>query len=650
MRQLACAAILLLLPSLVIAQEKTVPTPPKVKVEGMPPIPQSIMDGLARYAQFRRADLVAWHPTKRQMFITTSFNANPTVPQIHLIDGPGRDRHQLTWLTRGVNAAAISPADGGSFIYQYNSSAELRSLYRYDIASGETSLVVEARSRYAPIWSRQGTWLAYDSAERNGRDRDLYVIQPSDPKTKRRLGDVTGGYAPHDWSPDGNTLLANELISNFETYLWLFDVRTGEKKALTPRDGEKAGFFNSRFSADGRMVYALSDRAGGEWRIWRCEVANCKWTQVTPQGITVDNPNDLPPGGFEISSDGSMLATMSDRGSSSELLVIDLGTLKPRALPAMPKGIVSGPAWRPGSRELGFTLASVKIPGDVYSVDTSLGTLTRWTTTEMSFNADVLPAPEEVEWKSFDGQPISGVLYAPAAKFTGRRPILINLHGGPDARERMQFRGRSNYMLNELGMTVIYPNVRGSIGFGRKFAQLDDGKLRANAVKDVGALLDWIATRPDLDKDRVMLLGVSSGGWLALESGIAYNDRIRGVIEGAGITNFVTFLEGTDPARQDNRRQEYGDERDPEMRAFLASLSPATRAAALKKPTFVIHPGQDARVPVSQAQELVAALRTSNPNVWYLEFTEANHDNLGGIGGDYLLAGWMWFFQKFLLD
>jgi dipeptidyl aminopeptidase/acylaminoacyl peptidase len=650
MRHFACAAILLLLPSLALAQEKTVPTPANVKVEGMPPIPQSIMDGLGRYAQFRQAQLVAWHPTKRQMLITTSFNANPSVPQIHAVEGPGRDRHQLTWLPRGVSSVSVSPADPGGFVFQYDFTGELRSLYRFDLASGETSLIAEARSRYQPLWSRQGTWLAYDSLERNGRDRDLYVIQPGDPKTKRRLADFTGAFAPHDWSPDGNTLIANELVSNFETYLWLVDVKTGEKKALTPRDGEKAGFFNSRFSADGRKVYVLSDRAGGEWRIWRCDVANCKWTLVTPAGMTVDNPNDVPAGGFEISPDGSMLATVADRGSSSELLVIDLATLKPRPLPAIPKGIVSSPVWRPGSRELGFTLASVKIPGDVYSIDVSLGTLARWTTTEMSFNADVLPAPEVVEWKSFDGVTISGVLYAPATKFTGPRPVLISLHGGPDARERMAFRGRSNYMLNELGMTLIFPNVRGSIGFGREFAQLDDGKLRANAVKDIGALLDWIATRPELDKNRVMLLGVSSGGWLALEAGIAYNDRIRGIVEGAGITNFVSFLEHTEPGRQDNRRQEYGDERDPDMRAFLTSLSPVTRAAALKKPTFIIHPGKDERVPVGQAQELLKAVRTGNPNVWYVEFSEANHDNMPRIGGDYLLASWMWFFKSFLLN
>lgn len=651
MRHFACAALLLLLASPAPAQEKTAPTPANVKVEGMPPMPQSILDGLARYAQFRSAQLVAWHPTKRQVLITTSFNSNPSTPQLHLVDGPGRDRRQLTWMERGLSpvvAASFAPGDPNAFVFQYDSSAELRSLYRFDLTTGEPSLVVESRSRYAPVWSRQGNWLAYDSAERNGRDRDVYVIQPSDPKTKRRLGEFTGAWNPQDWSPDGTALVVDEILGNTESYLWLLDVKTGEKKPITPRDGEKAAFFNARFSPDGRKVYALSDRAGGDWRVWRCEIAKCVWTAVTPEGTVAESVNTI--GGFELSPDGALLAVNIDQGSSSELQVLDLANLKPRSLPATPRGSLSRIRWRPGSREVGFTLGSVKASGDVYSVDTALGTLTRWTNSETTFNADALPPPEVVEWKSFDGEVISGILYRPAAKFTGPRPVIVSIHGGPDLNERARWQGRSNYILNELGIAIVYPNVRGSSGFGRRFAELDDGVRRGDAVKDIGALLDWIAGRAELDKSRVLMLGQSSGGWLALEAGIAYNDRIRGVIEGAGITNFVTFLESTDPTRMENRRHEYGDERDPEMRKFLLSLSPVTRASELKKPTLIIQGGKDPRVPVAQAQELLRAVKASNPNVWYLEFADANHENLGGVGGDYLLASWMWFFKNFLLN
>lgn len=656
MRHLVCAAFLLILPSLAGAQEKTVPIPPNVKVEGMPPIPQAIADGLARYAQFRQAQLMAWHPTKRQIVITTAFSANPPLAQLHLVDGPGRDRRQLTFYPSGLpvfdNAIAFDPADGNSFVFQYDpAGTELRSLYRYDLTTGDTTLVTAAKARYAHVWSRQGKWLAYDSAERNGKDRDLYVIQPSDPKTKRRLGDFDGAFGPQDWSPDGNSLVSIEFLSNSETYVWLVDIKTGAKRALTPRDGEKAAWLAARFSADGKRVYALTDRSGGDFRVWRCEIAKCVWTPVTGDGVVIDiGNNSNGSGGFEFSSDGSLMATVVDKGSTTELQVIDLTTLKPRPLPAINKGIVSQLHWRPGSRELGFTLGSVKAQGDVYSIDTSLGTLTKWTTSETTFNADALPPPEVVEWKSFDGVTISGILYRPAAKFTGPRPVMLNIHGGPDVRDRARWQGRSNYLLNELGVAIIYPNVRGSSGFGREFSQLDDGKARDGAVKDIGALLDWIAAHPEFDKGRVVLNGVSYGGWLSLEAGIFYNDRIRAVIEGAGITDLVTFLEQTDGPRQENRRREYGDERDPAMREYLKSISPLTRAAEMKKPTLILQAGKDARVPAAQGQELLKALKANNAPVWYIEWTEANHDNLAQVGGDYVLQSWIMFLKTFVLN
>jgi dipeptidyl aminopeptidase/acylaminoacyl peptidase len=168
----------------------------------------------------------------------------------------------------------------------------------------------------------------------------------------------------------------------------------------------------------------------------------------------------------------------------------------------------------------------------------------------------------------------------------------------------------------------------------------------------IGALLDWIAGRSDLDKDRVMLTGASYGGWLALEAGIHYNDRIRCVMEGAGITDFVTYLEKTDPARQENRRQEFGDEREPQMREFLLSISPITRAKDLKKPTFILHPAKDIRVPVGQARELLDALKKNNATVWYAEFADAQHDNFPNNAQNlnWMLSAWIMFVKTFLVN
>jgi dipeptidyl aminopeptidase/acylaminoacyl peptidase len=648
MRHFLCGAILLLLPPFAAAQERTVAVPATIKVEGMPPIPQSIADDLARYTQFREANLIGWHPARRQMLITTAFG---NLPQLHLVAGPGMARTQLTFMPgQGMPrlaSAAFDPADPNTFVFLRDpAGSELRSLYRYDMTTGDLSLVVESKTRYPLIWSKQGKWLAYDSSERNGKDRDLYVIQPSDPKTKRLLAPVEGPFSPQDWSPDGNSLLAIEVTGNAERYVWLFDVKTGQKRALTPRDGEKAIWTNARFSSDGRKVYALSDKSD-KTQLYRCDIATGAWTPATSEAGGIES--------FELSSDGSMMALLVERGITNELQIVDVGTMKPRPLSGLPKDAVySQIRWRPGSRELGFTVESLKTKGDVYSVDASLGTVSRWTASEVSFSSktDALPPPEMVEWKSADGIPFSGILYRPAARFTGPRPVVVTFHGGPDSQERIKFLGRSNYFLNELGVALLFPNVRGSQGFGRKFEQLDNGRGRDGAVKDVGAVLDWIAARPDFDKGRVVFSGGSYGGWLALQAGAVYNDRIRGIIVGAAPSNLVTFLETTDAARQENRRREYGDERDPQMREYLLSISPVTNAARLKKPTLIQHPGLDARVGLGQAQELVNALKANNAPVWYQEYTNANHDNfpLTNANNDFVLASWMWFMKSFVLN
>ena len=655
MRHLACAAALLALPALTVAhaQEAVVATPPSISVEGMPPIPQSVADGLARYAQFRQAQMMAWHPTKRQLLITTALG--PT-PQLYSLDGPMRYRRQLTWSDRGLPAIAsvsFDPADANTILFQFDpDGGELRSLYRHDVGTGENTLVTVSKTRYPHVWARQGKWVAFDSAERNGKDRDLYVMQPADPTTRRRIIEAEGNWSPQDWTPDGSTILVIEVFANVETYLWQVDVKTGARKAITPRDGEKAAWYNARLSADGRKVYAVSDRLGGEFRIWRCDLANCVWSAVTPEGVRIDLPVGGGTGGFELSPDGSLLAAIVDTGSATDLQLIDVATSKARVVPMPLKGLVTQLRWRPGSRELGFSFATVKSQGDVYSVDASLPTVTRWTSSETSFNPDVLPAPEVVEWKSFDGTVISGVLYRPAAKFTGPRPVIVNIHGGPDVGERARWLGRSNYFLNEMGIALIYPNVRGSLGFGRKFSQMDDGRGREGAIKDIGALLDWIASRSDLDKARVMLTGASYGGWLALEAGIHYNDRIRCIFEGAGITDFITYLEKTSPARQQNRRQEYGDERDPQVREFLQSISPVARASDLKKPTFIVHPAKDILVPVDQARQLLDALKKNNAPVWYAEFADAQHDGFpnNAVNNNWMLAAWIMFVKTFLVN
>jgi len=650
MRNLLRAAALALSLASIGGQERILQVPPDVKTEGVPAIPQAVVDGLARYASFTSAQLLGWHPSRREILVVTRLG---DAPQLYTVEAPGRPPAPIGG--DGVSSsvwAGYDQADPNVLVYVKDAKEgeETYNLYKLDPATGTSTLLTDGKSRYAapplgsPVWSRRGSWIAYDSTERDGKDRDLYVMQPSNPSSARRVAQVDGIWIAQDWSPDGNFLLAtNEISSGSIATLWRIDVRTGDRTPIAPQD-DRAYWGNARFSNDGRTVFAISTRGNGVGRIWRSSAAG-GWNAITPEQEEI--------GEFELSPDGQMAAMIVDRGDTDELRVIDVTTRKPRRLPALPPGVLSHLSWRPGSREIGFTMQTEHTFGDVFSIDTSLATLTRWTKSESGgFDPDTLPPPRVITWRSFDGRMISGLLYAPPAKFAGPRPVMVNLHGGPQLRARPVFVGRSNYFLNELGVAIIYPNVRGSSGFGEAFGEADDGVKRIGAIRDVGALLDWIAGNPALDKSRVMLTGASYGGYLALEAGAQYNDRIRCIYEGVGQTNLVTYLEQTEASRQDDRRTEYGDERDPATRAFLLSISPATHAGLLKKPLAIVHPGNDTRVPVSQARQLMAALQANGTPVWYMEYANAGHDSFPRNRADdqYNFACWIEFVKRYLLN
>jgi len=230
-----------------------------------------------------------------------------------------------------------------------------------------------------------------------------------------------------------------------------------------------------------------------------------------------------------------------------------------------------------------------------------------------------------VRWKSFDGRSISGLLHLPPQRFTGARPVLIDIHGGPEAQARVGFMGRDNHFLQDLGIAIVQPNVRGSSGYGKTFLALDNGSKREDAVKDIGALLDWIATQPRLDASRVVVRGGSYGGYMSLAVAATYPERIAGAIDVVGISNFVTFLRNTESYRRDLRHVEYGDERDEAMRAFLERISPTSHAARIVKPLFVVQGRNDPRVPYTEAEQIVEKVRANSTPVWYLRAENEGH-------------------------
>ena len=625
----------------VLAAQDTVPVPATVTADGLPPIPQTVATRLAPYARFRRATLLDWHPTGREMLVSTTTTG--TMPQLHVVRQPGSPV-PLTNLPDGMaGTASYSPSGGDWIVYRKDvGAAETHQLWQFR-PDGEPVLLTDGKSRNGtPAWSKSGR-IAFDSNRRNGKDRDIYVMDPKEPSSSRMLMEVSGSWFVAAWAPDDRSLLVVEMLPGNDTALWSVDVESGRRTLLTPLDeGETPSIWSSaHYAPDGR-IYAVSDRGSELPRLWRYDG---RWTPLTKDGDLVESA--------AVSPDGSTIAVVFDRDASSRLELLDAKTLQVRTRPDLPAGQITTLKWHPSGRELGFTLGSVRMQGDVFSVDARSGAVTRWTTSPIGgVDPATLPEPEIVRWKSFDGRMISGVLYRPPSRFSGRRPVMINIHGGPnDVRERPRFQGRSAYFLNELGIAIVYPNVRGSFGFGRSFEKLDDGRLREDAVKDVGALLDWIAAQPDLAPSRVMVTGASYGGYMTYAVAARYPDRIRCAFAGAAISNFVTYLENTEPGRRDDRRAEYGDERDPKMREFLLSISPVTLASRIKAPLMIAHGRQDARVPVAQAESMHAAVKASGTPSWLVIYEDAGHENFPRtqVNYDFNFYTWIVFTEKYLL-
>jgi dipeptidyl aminopeptidase/acylaminoacyl peptidase len=313
------------------------------------------------------------------------------------------------------------------------------------------------------------------------------------------------------------------------------------------------------------------------------------------------------------------------------------------------------PMWRGDSSEVAFTLSSLRTFADVFSVNARTGAVDRWTKSEFgAFDPDALPEPEIVRWKSFDGLMISGVLYRPPTRFTGPRPVIINIHGGPGgstSRERPRYQGRSAYFLNELGIAIVSPNVRGSWGFGKAFGRLDDGVKREDSVKDIGALLDWIAAQPAFDKNRVMVYGISYGGYMTYAAAEKYSDRLRCAMAGAAISDFIAYYQGTDPTRPEDRRAEYGDDRIPEMREFLTRISPVTNASRIKIPLFIVHGANDTRVPPSQAEEMARLVRANGVPVWTTMYADEGHGLWAKpANNNFWFYTWIQFVKQYLLN
>jgi dipeptidyl aminopeptidase/acylaminoacyl peptidase len=591
--------------------------------ENIPQVPAELAEKLGGYLNARQATPLGWSP-KGQLLIATRF---ADVEQLHLLEQPGGALRQLTFLHEPITEAAFSPDPARSaYVFLKDSGGnENAQLYYQHLGEPAAKLLTDGKSlNGAPVWSNSGREVAFFSTARDGRSYDIDIVDPESGALPRLAlsGDDSAAWSVLDWSPDDSKLLVLKEVSISEGYLYIVDLGTGQKREVEPAP-TKVGIVGAKFSRDGQGVYVISDRES--------EFARLRYIGLFTNDKTVISahiPWDIE--ALAISRDGHYLAYVSNEAGAGKLNLLDLRTHQDLTPPRLQQlGVIGSLSFDADSKRLAFGFSAAIQPRDAYVLDIAENRLEPWTRSEPgAVDPAKFVLPRLTQFPTFDrvdgsSRQVPAYVYEPAS--TGPHPVLISLHGGPESQFRPGFDPWIQYMVNELGFAVIAPNVRGSSGYGRTYMALDNGVLREDAVKDIGAMLVWIALQKNFDAKHVVVAGGSYGGYLSLATMVNYSDRLRGGIDVSGIADFVSFLTNTAPYRQNQRRAEYGDERDLDMRSFLRRISPLTNADRITRPLLVVHGKNDPRVPLSEADQIVNKLRAKGGEVWYLLAADEGH-------------------------
>ncbi len=640
-------AILIACPTLreSVAAEPVDPRrPPAITTQDVPPLPPEIVETLRPYQNIRSATFASWRRDGRGMLVLTRFG---NTAQLHRVLEPGGRREQLTFFEEPVSFARhieASPLDV-TLLTMSRGGNENDQIYRFDLRQREVKLLTDGKSRnlLGPVM-RGGHKMIVHSNARNGRDTDLYVVRTDTGEHELILETEGEFWQAEDWDRhEHRFVLLSRYVSINEGYAALLDLKTKQKIdiPLTDRVGQKVSLGEMRFAPDGKSAYFVHDAEDEFTQLYRFDLTTRRLERVTEKISNI--------AGIAVSPTSGDVAVNCDMNGRSEMYLLRGGASEPK-LCHVPYGTIRHLEFSPDGKQLGFTLSLPRQPGEAYSLDVETGKLTRWTFSELGgLRESNLVEPKISPIPSFDGRSFSAMTYAPpGTNHRGPHPVVIIIHGGPESHSRYEFSALAQMYAAELRAAVIIPNVRGSSGYGKTFLQLDNGKLREDSVKDIGALLDWIAKQPELDAKRVAVVGGSYGGYMVLASLTHYGDRIRAGIDHVGIANWISFLEKTSPYRQDLRRAEYGDERDPEMRKFLERISPLTSADKIRSALLVAHGTNDPRVPFGEAQQIADKVRSLGRPVWTVYADNEGHGFAKKANRDYMQGVEFLFLQKYL--
>jgi dipeptidyl aminopeptidase/acylaminoacyl peptidase len=617
-----------------------------LEVSGIPAIPQQLVDRTNQYQNVRGAGVLDWDPAGG-LYISTRFG---NTAQVHHVAMPGGARRQLTFFNEPVSGASPDPRKGKSgFVFPRDAGGgEFYQLYYFDRNSGQSTLLTDGKSRNSGAdWSHKGDVFAFSSNRRNGKDTDVWIMSPEAPDQARNLTQNEGSWYPSEWSPDDTRMVITRYVSANDSRPYILTLASGEMTPLF-EEGKAVSYGGFEWTPDGRTLFYASDEDGEFSQLHAYEVATGEKLNITPE-LRWDIED------VSLSDDGRHLAYTTNEDGASALHLYRLPDFMPVKHDAIPVGLIGGLDFSPDGRQLALSLNAADSPTDAWVIDLATGRLTRWTFSEVGgLNTEAFVTPKLIRYPTFDRaedgaqRQIPAFVYMPKGA-KGKVPVIIDIHGGPEGQSRPYFSSTAQYWVNELGCAVILPNVRGSTGYGKTWLALDNGFNREHSVQDIGALLDWIARQPELDKDRVAVYGGSYGGYMVLAALTNYPDRIRCGVDVVGISNFVTFLENTQSYRRDLRRVEYGDERDPAMREFQMKISPTSNARKIRSALFVAQGENDPRVPAGEARQIVDAVKANGIPVWSMFAKDEGHGFAKKNNRDYFMWATILFFEEHLL-
>ena len=460
--------------------------------------------------------------------------------------------------------------------------------------------------------SPDGRLLSIGTNARDPARFDVCVMDIRTGITRVVLADDRSHF-PGPFSPDGRFILASTMYGSFRQELLLVPVRDGEPMRLTPEEGE-VRHLSPAFDATGTGVLVLTDRDRDFLGLARIDLESRAVERLHA-------PSDRDVALFALSGDGSTAFLAENHRGWSRLLALDLasGAVRPVGHPV--GTVVDLAISRDGSRGA-FGLTTPACPGEIHTADLTAGESVRATLCPREGVPEgIAILPVEVRFRSFDDVEIPGWLHMPTG-FSGRRPAIVKLHGGPESQARPGYDPIVQYLLSR-GFAVYEPNVRGSTGYGRRFAALDDRRLRFDAVKDLAEAARFLKEDGRVDADRLSLLGGSYGGFMVLAGLAFFPDLWCAGVDICGIANFRTFLANTGPYRREWRMAEYGDPATDGD--FLDEISPVHHAERIRAPLLVIQGANDPRVPVDEAEQILAAVRRGGGVAEYLAFPDEGH-------------------------